>query len=364
MTRPIGVSEMTHRLSFLGAALLLAALASTTAHAQYAVVQNPSERTVVDATTVFAQAMSMPQNEIPRGMLAGAQAIAIIPDMMKGAFVFGAQYGHGVLIIRDANGAWQAPRMITIAGGSFGYQIGVQATDLILVFRTPQSVQNLLRGTLKVGVDASAAAGPIGRQTSAGTDFQTAAEILSYSRARGVFAGVSIDGSTLSLDPSAEAIYYQPPGSFPASAAQLLQVINAYTVAQPIVQPSAIPVIAPGQVAPAPGTSGWLPAGQHPGDAETARVQLDTSYRQLTANLDPSWRTYLALPPEVSMPNQTANPQALQQALQRYETVSHDGQYAALQVRPEFQQTLASLRRLSDVRTASNTTLQLPPPPR
>ena len=140
-------------------------------HAQYCAVQNPTEVTVIDATNVFSQAMQMPQNEIPRSLLANAQGIAIMPGMMRGAFVFGVQHGRGVLVIRDANGAWQAPRMIQIAGGSFGYQIGVQATDLMLVFRTPQSVQNLLRGTLKVGVDASAAAGPVGRQASAGTDF-------------------------------------------------------------------------------------------------------------------------------------------------------------------------------------------------
>jgi SH3 domain-containing YSC84-like protein 1 len=358
---------MTHRISLLGAILLLAAFAPTAARAQYPVVQNPTEMTVINATTVFAQAMQMPQNEIPRGLLAGAQAIAIIPDMMKGAFVFGAQYGHGVLIMRDANGAWQAPRMIQIAGGSFGYQIGVQATDLILVFRTPQSVQNLLKGTLKVGVDASAAIGPVGRQTSASTDFRTMAEILSYSRARGAYVGASIDGSTISLEPSAEAIYYQPPGSFPASAAQLLQVINSYTVAPPVVQPGVVPVVVPGQVQPAPGTTGWLPAGQHLGDAESARAQLDSSYRQLNsyvATQGPAWQSYLALPPDVSAPNQTPNPQAIQSALQKYESVSRDPQYATLSTRPDFQQTLASLRRLSDIRTASNTAGQLPPPPR
>ncbi len=350
---------MTHRVSFYAIVLAIAAFA-TTAFAQYAVVQNPAEKTVVDATTVFSQAMMMPQNEIPRSLLSGAQAIAIIPDMVRGAFVFGAQYGHGVLVMRDANGAWQAPRMITIAGGSFGYQIGVQATDLILVFRTPQSVQSLLRGTLKVGVDASAAIGPVGRQTSAGTDFRTAAEILSYSRARGAYVGASIDGSSISLDPSAEAIYYQPPGVFPASAAQLLQVINAYT-AQPIVAPAPVN----GQVAPAPGT-GWVASGQHPADVETARQQLETASRQLSTNLDDSWKRYLALPPEVYMANQTPNPQALQQALQHYENVSRNPEYAALQVRPEFQQTLAALRRMTDVRTASNTStsLQLPPPPK
>jgi lipid-binding SYLF domain-containing protein len=360
---------MTHRISLLGATLLLSAFTSLTAHAQYQVVQNPTEMTVINATTVFSQAMAMPQNEIPRGLLANAQAIAIIPDMMKGAFVFGAQYGHGVLMIRDANGAWQAPRMIQIAGGSFGYQIGVQATDLILVFRTPQSVQNLLKGTLKVGVDASAAIGPVGRQTSASTDFRTMAEILSYSRARGAYVGASIDGSTISLEPSAEAIYYQPPGSFPASAAQLLQVINAYTAPQAVAQPPVLQ-LAPGQVvptAPAPGTSGWLPAGQHPGDSETARAQLDASYRQLNsyvATQGPAWQSYLALPSDVQTPNQTPNPQGIQSALQKYETVSRDPQYASLSVRPEFQQTLASLRRMSDIRTASNTAGQLPPPPR
>jgi lipid-binding SYLF domain-containing protein len=328
-------------------------------HAQFAAVQNPTEVTVVNATTVFSQAMQMPQNEIPRSLLANAQAIAIVPGMMRGAFVFGVQYGRGVLIIRDANGAWQAPRMIQMAGGSVGYQIGVQATDLVLVFRTAQSVQNLLRGTLKIGVDASAAAGPVGRQTSAGTDLRLAAEILSYSRARGAFVGVSIDGSSISLDPGAEAIYYQPPGAFPASAAQLLQVINAYTAAQPGVAP----VPATGQIAPAPGT-GWVPAGQRPGDAEGARQQLETASHQLSASLDENWKSYLALPREVYIQNQVPNPQAIQQALQRYEDVARRPEYAALQVRPEFQQTLASLRRMGEVRTASNISLQLPPPPK
>jgi lipid-binding SYLF domain-containing protein len=351
---------MTHRFLIGSATPLLAALTTVAAHAQYGVVQNPTEVTVVEATTVFAQAMQMPQNEIPRNLLADAQAIAIVPSMLKGAFVFGVQHGKGVLVYRDVSGAWQAPRMIDITGGSVGYQIGVQATDLILVFRTAQSVQNLLKGTLKVGVDASAAAGPVGRQTSAGTDIRLAAEILSYSRARGVFAGVSIDGSVISLDPAAEAVYYQPPGSFPASAAQLLQWINGYTAAQPMVAPA--PAI--GQMAPAPGTGGWTAAGQRGGDAEATRQQLEAASRQLSANLDESWKRYLALPPEVYQPNQVPSPQATQQALQRYEDVTRRSEYAALYTRTEFQQTLAALRRMGDVRTASNASLALPPPPK
>ena len=141
------------------------AILSAPAQAQYYVpAQNPSEVTVVDATTVFAQSMQMPETQIPPSVLANAQGIAIFPGMIRGAFVFGVQHGRGILLIRDANRQWQAPRFIQMTGGSFGYQIGVQATDLILVFRTPQSVNGVLNGTMKVGVDASAAAGPVGRQ--------------------------------------------------------------------------------------------------------------------------------------------------------------------------------------------------------
>jgi lipid-binding SYLF domain-containing protein len=321
-------------------------------------VQNPTDATVNEATLVFSQAMQMHQNEIPRNLLANAQAVAIIPSMVKGAFVFGVQHGKGVLVYRDATtGAWQAPRMIDITGGSVGYQIGIQATDLILVFRTPQSVQNLLKGTLKVGVDASAAAGPVGRQTSASTDTRLAAEILSYSRARGVFAGVAIDGSVISLDPAAEAIYYQPPGSFPASAAQLLQWINAYT-SQAAVAPAPIG----GQMAP--GAGGWTAAGQRGGDTEAVRQQLEAASRQLSANLDENWKRYLALPPEVYQANQSPSPQAVQQTVAKYEEITRRPEYAALYTRSEFQQTLAALKRLGEVRTASNASLALPPPPK
>ena len=142
---------------------------------------------------------------LPQSMLPTAQGIVIVPNMVRGAFVIGAQFGRGVLLMRGPGGAWQPPRMITITGGSLGYQIGVQSTDLILIFRTPQSVANLLRGTMKVGVDASAAAGPVGRQASAATDLPLQAEILSYSRARGAFLGVSIDGSVISMDPGTDA---------------------------------------------------------------------------------------------------------------------------------------------------------------
>jgi lipid-binding SYLF domain-containing protein len=343
------------------AVLFALAVASVPAVAQYYVpTQNPSEAIVINATNVFAQAMAMQDNQIPPSVLASAQGIAIVPGMLRGAFVIGLQHGRGVLLTRNAQGQWQAPRFIEMAGGSFGYQIGVQATDLVLVFRTPQSVNNVLQGTLKVGVDASAAAGPVGRQAAAGTDIGLSAEILSYSRARGAFIGVSIDGSSISLDPSAEAIYYQPPGVFPASAMTLLQTIAAYSAVAPVV---AAQMQAP---AVAGTTGGWVAAGSRSnGDAEATRQQLETSSRQLAANLpDDNWKRYLALPREIYTPNQIPSPQETQMALQKYEEVNRNAQYAALQARPDFQETLAGLRKLNDVRTASNASLQLPPPPR
>jgi len=349
---------MIRRLFICGVGLVALVLTSASeAKAQVVVQPNPSEVVVLNATNVFAQAMVMPQNEIPRSLLAEAQAVAIVPSMVRGAFVIGVQHGRGVLVVRDAQGAWQPPRMIQITGGSIGYQIGVQATDLVLVFRTPQSVANLLRGTLKIGVDAAAAAGPVGRQTSAATDLQLQAEILSYSRARGAFIGVSIDGSVVSLDPTAEAMYYQPPGVIPASTMQLLQTLTAHSAVAPAA------VVVPGP--PPPAASGtWMPAGQRSGEVEATRQQLEKSSRQLAANLDENWKRYLALPPEVYVPNQVPNPNALQQAVTRYEDVARRPEYVALQSRPEFQDALRSLRRLSEVRTAANTSLDLPPPPK
>jgi SH3 domain-containing YSC84-like protein 1 len=343
---------MNLRFAFCSVFMVALPFASRSAIGQV-MVMSAEEQIVVNAAHVFAQTATL-QSGIPQNLLAGAQGIVIVPGMLRGAFVFGVQYGRGVLLVRDPSGAWQAPRLITMAGGSVGYQIGVQATDLVLVFRTQQSVANLMRGTLKVGVDASAAAGPIGRQTSAATDLQLGAEILSYSRARGIFAGVSIDGSVVSLDPGADARYYQPPGTVPASAIQLIQVVTAYSGAAPAMTAAGQPVAA--------GGAAWIPQGT--ANVETLRQQLDTSSRQLAASLDDPWKSYLALPPELYTPNQVPNPQSLQQALSRYDTVARDPQYVALQSRPEFQATLQSLRQLTTVRTASTSSAQLPPPPR
>lgn len=306
---------------------------------------------VVDAANVLSQSVAMPSG-LPQKMLATAQGVAIVPNMVRGAFVIGLQRGRGVLIVRDPSGNWQLPRMIEITGGSLGYQIGVQSTDLILIFRTPQSVANVMRGTLKVGVDASAAAGPVGRQATAATDLSLQAEILSYSRARGAFVGASIEGSSISLDRTTDAMFYQPPGATPPSATQLVQLLT--TLATGNATNLAVPQPSPATPTPVP---------QAPNELEVARQQLDAASRQLAANLDDQWKQYLALPPEVYIPNDAPNIQAIEQAIQRYEAISRQPQYAALTSQSAFQETLKGLWRIGELQQSGQKRLALPPPP-
>ena len=129
---------------------------------------------VDDAREVIAEIMAIPASGIPASLLANAQGIVIVPDLVKGSFVVGARYGRGIVMVRDERGFWRPPSFVTLAGGSFGWQIGLQVTDIILVFKTRSSVQGLLRGKFTVGADAAAAAGPVGREAAAATDTRTA----------------------------------------------------------------------------------------------------------------------------------------------------------------------------------------------
>ena len=153
----------------------------------------------------------------------------------------GVRHGRGVVVIRDENGNWRAPSFISITGGSIGWQVGVQAIDVILVFKTKNSVKGLLAGKFTLGGDVAATAGPVGREASAATDARLNAEIYSYSRSRGLFVGPALDGSMISVDNEETAAYYRgsgllpgdaPPGQapqLPASAARLLAAIATYT---------------------------------------------------------------------------------------------------------------------------------------
>lgn len=174
--------------------------------------QGRGETTIAKTMSLIDAMQSDPETNLPPKILRGAQGIAIIPDQFKAGFVFGARYGRGLVMVRQDDGTWSNPVFITTFGGSFGLQAGAQATDLILVFRGKKSVNDFLqgKGKLTLGVDASVAAGPLGRAAAAGTDVKFRAEILSYSRNRGAFAGVSAGGGSLHIDKKTNAEYYGP----------------------------------------------------------------------------------------------------------------------------------------------------------
>jgi lipid-binding SYLF domain-containing protein len=156
-------------------------------------------------------------DSIPPAMLNNAEGIAIFPGMIKGGFILGVNYGKGVLLVRKADRTWSAPVMVTMGGGSVGFQAGVQSADIVLVFATPKSLQGILNGQkVTLGADASVAVGPVGRQANAGTDARLGAEIYSYARSRGLFAGVSVGGADLSIDDNADSVLYGRLGVTPA----------------------------------------------------------------------------------------------------------------------------------------------------
>jgi lipid-binding SYLF domain-containing protein len=305
---------------------------------------------------VLREIMTIPANAIPESLLAEAQAVAIIPGMVKGAFVVGVRHGKGVVVARNAAGAWSTPVFITVTGGSFGWQAGLESTDVIAVFRNRRGVDGLMRGKLTLGVDAAVAAGPVGRQASAATDAMLKAEIFSYSRSRGLFAGVAIDGAAMLVNHRANAAYYaprpgQPFGSVPASAMKLVEQIATYAgpKTKVAVNLKDVPVI---------------PLLSQADDVETLRVQLAESALRLDKILDPQWKEFLALPGEVyegKMPPKDV----FDRCLSRYSSVINDARYQDLSARVEFRETYALLLRYRSALEGSKPgTLKLPPPPK
>lgn len=165
------------------------------------------------AKIVLDQIMNANDKTIPTNILRSATCVAVVPGMVKGAFLVGAQYGQGVVTCRTGHG-WSAPVFIRMAGGSFGFQIGGQATDLILIAVNDRGMQDLLKDKFKIGGDASAAAGPVGRAGTASTDWKMSAELLSYSRAKGLFAGIDLDGTSVSQNQEDTTLYYGTPYHF------------------------------------------------------------------------------------------------------------------------------------------------------
>jgi lipid-binding SYLF domain-containing protein len=318
------------------------------------------DRTMQAAHEVLQQFQQLQIPQIPESLLANVHAVAIIPDVIKLGFVVGGQRGHGVIVVRQADGAWRAPIFITITGGSIGWQAGAQATDFVLVFKSQKSVDGLLRGTFTLGADAAIAAGPVGRRAGAATDVELKAEIYSYSRSRGLFAGVSLEGSALQIDDHANASYYGltvpggPPPTVPPAAQQLVQIIAAL----------ASRTSPPAQFL---GASTTVPAAAlEPVVKQNSSSQaaLTRAATDLSPILDEPWRKYLALPAEVYDPTRRPSPQAIELTLQRFNMVAQNPQYQALNSRPQFQATYQLLQKLSDeLRSTSSGQLALPSPP-
>lgn len=166
------------------------------------------DKKVQESADVLAKIMKIPEKGIPPVLLRDAKAIAIIPGVIKGALVVGGRHGTGVLSVRNADNSWSDPVFLSITGGSVGWQVGATSTDLILVFKEVKDVDKLLQGKFTLGADAAVAAGPVGRKASAATDVTFQTGILSYSRSRGLFAGVSLEGAALLIDEDANHAYY------------------------------------------------------------------------------------------------------------------------------------------------------------
>lgn len=203
------------------------------------------EKRVADAADVLDQLSRIPEKAIPPNLLSRAYAVAVIPNVVKAAFGLGARRGKGVLVVRQDDNSWSNPAFITLTGGSFGWQIGAESADVILVFKTRKGVDGIANGKLTLGANASVAAGPVGRQTGVATDIEFQAEVYSYSRTRGLFAGIALEGAGVTMDRKANAAFYgsttmtpekifvSSPNIAPDAANTFVQVLTAQTARLP-----------------------------------------------------------------------------------------------------------------------------------
>ncbi len=258
---------------YLGAALLAALCAAVIVNIAAAGARE--EGRLLTATEVLEEIRAMPDVRLPDTLLAHAYGIAVIPDVTTVAFIFGGRHGNGILSVRDKlTSPWSNPVFISLTGGSWGFQAGAQSSDIILVFTTKTGIEGIAGGKLTLGADASVAAGPVGRQGSAATDMSFNAEIYSYARTRGLFGGVALDGSAISIDRSANASLYHKSGvtaseiisgqapAPPAAAQRFLERLAQATGTAPRTSP-----VPQADVA---ATAGQPPGGQQPGVAPTA----------------------------------------------------------------------------------------------
>jgi len=170
------------------------------------------EATLLNATEVMNELRNAPDQHVPNWLLDRAYAVVVVPSVLKVSVILGGRRGTGVMVIRNDDGTWSNPVFVNLTGGSVGFQVGVQSTDVMLVFTTKAGVEGIIGGKLTLGADASVAAGPVGRQTEAATDIGMNAQVYAYSRSKGLFAGVALDGSALTVNHKYDADYYNKPG--------------------------------------------------------------------------------------------------------------------------------------------------------
>jgi lipid-binding SYLF domain-containing protein len=194
---------LVHRVLLPAALLLAASLSAGPAQAG-----SQEDERAANAVRVLKEIQKIPEQGIPDKLLDEGKAIIVIPDTLKAGLVFGGRRGHGLMSVKNPDGAWSNPVFVKLTGGSVGFQAGVQSSDVVLVFRNDRNLDNIVNGKFTLGADAGIAAGPVGRNASASTDGQLKAEIWSWSRARGLFAGVALDGAVLQIDDDANMAVY------------------------------------------------------------------------------------------------------------------------------------------------------------
>jgi lipid-binding SYLF domain-containing protein len=192
------------------------------------------------AIEVFTQIMAIPEKDIAASLMENTYGIAVIPSTIKAAYILGGRHGRGIMVVRTKEGKWSAPCFVAFTGGSIGFQVGVQSTDIVLVFKNRRGLDDIMWGKFTLGADAAIALGPLGRQAELGTDAMFEAEIFSYSRSRGLFAGLAFEAAALQIDDDANVNFYNvspinPNDIFnnkyeaPAAAKEFIQLLEKYS---------------------------------------------------------------------------------------------------------------------------------------
>ena len=266
-----------HRPRYPAALIAISILAQSLLWAGVARAGPRQDTRLATASQVLDELRQSPDQYIPGWLLDRAYAVAVVPKVIKVGLTIGGRYGKGAMAVRRDDGSWSNPVFVNLAGGSFGFQIGVQSTDIVLVFMSRASIEGIVGGKVTLGADASVAAGPVGRQTSVATDIGFTAQVYSYSRASGLFAGVALDGSALTIDHSSNEAFYgrqgimasdiiaigspqapEPGRTFLAALKRSTPVAQTNPVSQPA-GPATTPPVGPSTATPSrPATKGSL----------------------------------------------------------------------------------------------------------